>query len=178
MFQKCYTPRTTQLAISKDKKKEIYNTVADAVKDSESLVFVSFKGLSVGDAGEMRRAFRDADVKYTVLKKKIAKKAMDEAKIEGTMPEIEGEFALAYGKDLIAPAREVFEFQKKFDTKISIVGGIFDGRYMSQSEMQEIAAIPPMKTLHAQVVNLINSPLQGLVMALSEIAKKQEGATA
>ena len=93
-------------------------------------------------------------------------------KIEGTMPELPGELGLAYGKDLVTPAREVFEFQKKFKDSISILGGIFEGRFMSKEEMLSIALIPPTKTLQAMFVNVINSPIQGFVMALDQIAKK------
>ena len=44
---------------------------------------------------------------------------------------------------------------------------------MNREEMVSIAQIPGLKTLQAQFVNLINSPIQGFVMALSEIAKKK-----
>ena len=44
---------------------------------------------------------------------------------------------------------------------------------MTLSEMVTIAQIPGLKTLQAQFVNLINSPIQGFVMALSQIAKQK-----
>jgi len=43
---------------------------------------------------------------------------------------------------------------------------------MSKEEMVAIAAIPSQQTLYAQFVNIINSPIQGLVMSLDAIAKK------
>jgi len=96
------------------------------------------------------------------------------------MPALEGEVGIAYGKDLIAPAREVFAFQNKFkvgkDGKgggIVILGGIFEGKYMTKEEMLGIALIPPLSILRGMFVNVINSPIQGFVMALDQIAKKQ-----
>ena len=121
----------------------------------------------------MRRELRKAQVGYMVAKKTLAKRAFDEAKIAGTIPTIVGETAMAFSSDLIAPAREVYNFQKKFKDNISIAGGIFDGKYMSKDEMVAIAAIPSQQTLYAQFVNIINSPIQGLVMALDAIAKKK-----
>jgi large subunit ribosomal protein L10 len=166
------------MAISKNKKKEVYDKVKDLVGKSDSVVFVNFHGLTVGNATAVRKALKKSDVGYNVAKKTIAKKVLSEAGITGTMPELPGELGLAYAKDLIAPAREVYDFQKKLDNKISIVGGVFEGRFMTKEEMTEIAQIPPLKTLYAQVVNLINSPIQGLAMAVSEIAKKKEGTPA
>jgi|SRR3989344_6071390 len=161
---------------TKAEKKEILEKVENIVKDAESLVFVNFHGLKVGDTVAVRRKLKSEGVGFFVAKKSLAKMAIQSGKsskkIEGTMPELPGELGLAYGKDLVTPAREVFEFQKKFKDSISILGGIFEGRFMSKEEMLSIALIPPTKTLQAMFVNVINSPIQGFVMALDQIAKK------
>jgi large subunit ribosomal protein L10 len=161
------------MSITKDKKKEIIEKVSLLLKDSKSVVFFNFKGFSVKNTIEMRRELRKANVGYVVAKKTLAKRAFDEAKIAGEMPVVVGETAMAFGADLIAPAREVYNFQKKFKDNISIAGGIFDGKYMSQDEMVAIASIPSQETLYAQFVNVINSPIQGVVMALDAIAQKK-----
>jgi large subunit ribosomal protein L10 len=162
------------MAVSKQKKSEIFDGLKKVVKDSVSMVFVNFHGLPVSESGNIRKVLRSKGVSYTVAKKTLTKKALESAKIEGTMPEMPGEMALIYGSDLLDPAREIYEFQKKLGQKIQIVGGVFEGRFMNQSEMVSVAQIPGLKTLHAQFVNLINSPIQGFVMALSEIAKSKE----
>jgi len=161
------------MPISKGKKKEIIQDVSNLLKDSKSVVFFNFKGFNVKNTIEMRRKLRESQVGYLVAKKTLAKRAFDEAKIEGVMPTIVGETAMAYSADLVAPAREVFVFQKKFKDNLSIVGGIFDGKYMSKEEMMAVALIPSQQTLYAQFVNVINSPIQGMVMALDAIAKKK-----
>jgi large subunit ribosomal protein L10 len=161
------------MPISKDKKKEIIKDVSALIKDSKSIVFFNFKGFSVKNTTEMRRELRKASVGYFVAKRTLAKRAFDEAKIDGTIPSLSGETAMAYSADLIAPAREVYNFQKKFKDNISIAGGIFDGKYMSKEEMMAVALIPSQQTLYAQFVNVINSPIQGFVMALDAIAKKK-----
>ena len=121
------------MPISKSKKKEIIAKVSDLLKDSKSVVFFNFKGFSVKNTVEMRRKLRESKVGYVVAKKTLAKRAFDEAKINGEIPKIVGETAMAYSADLVAPAREVYAFQKKYKDNLSIVGGIFDGKYMSLS---------------------------------------------
>lgn len=160
---------------TKIEKKEILTKVEGIVKDAESLVFVNFHGLKVGDTVEVRRKLRKEGVGFFVAKKSLARIALDgkSKKINGTMPDLAGELGLAYGKDLIAPAREVYEFQKKYKGQITILGGVFEGNYMSQAEMMAIALIPSENTLRAMFVNVINSPIQGFVMALDQIAKKK-----
>ncbi len=161
------------MARTKIEKKEILEKLEKITKDAKSMVFVNFHGLNVGDTTQVRRKLKSENVGFFVSKKSLTRKALDAKKIEGLMPELTGEVGLAYGVDLIAPAREVYEFQKKYKGSISILGGVFEGKFMSKEEMMGIAQIPSQKTLHAMFVNVINSPIQGFVMALDQIAKKK-----
>ena len=161
------------MALTKEKKSEILKKVSDAVKSSKSIALINFHGLTVAKSTKVRRALREAGVGYLVAKKTLACKALTDAKVEGTMPELPGELALVYGVDLTSPAREIYKFQKEFKEGLSIVGGVFEGRFMSKAEMTEIAAIPPLQVLYGQFVNLINSPIQGFVFALDAIASKK-----
>ncbi|MCX6703285.1 MAG: 50S ribosomal protein L10 [Candidatus Zambryskibacteria bacterium] len=161
------------MAISKEKKSGILDNLKKIVKESKSLVFLNFKGLPVSDTSEIRKTLREKGVGYMVAKKTLSKRALTEGGVTGEMPVMPGEFAMVYGTDLLDPAREIFTFQKKFDKKIQIVGGVFEGKFMDQSQMTMVANIPGMKTLQAQFVNLINSPIQRFVVALGQIAEKK-----
>jgi large subunit ribosomal protein L10 len=159
------------MPISRQKKGEIVEKLGKALKDAKSLVFINFKGLNVANATEMRRALRSEGVSYTVAKKTLTKRVLAEQELLGEQPALEGELAIAWGEDLVAPARGVYTFVKKFPEGLRILGGIFEGRYMSQSEMQEIATIPPLEVLRGKFVNIINSPIQRFAIALNEVAK-------
>ncbi len=171
------------MALTKAKKGEVLAKAKDMAK-AKAVVFANFKGLTSAQVTELRRAMRKEQVGYTVAKKTLVRKAFDEAGIAGTMPETPGELAIAFlpaqagADDLIAPARAVYEFQKKFDKKISIMGGVFDGAFKNAAEMMEIAMIPPLDTLRGMFVNVINSPIQGLVIALNAVAEKKDGTNA
>ena len=161
------------MAVTKQKKGEILSKLKTIVKDSASIVFINFHSLPVTESSVVRKALRAKGVGYTIAKKSLTRKALAEGGILGTMPEMPGELGIVYGADPIEGAREVYEFQKKLDKKIQIVGGVFEGKFMNQSEMLVISQIPGLKTLQAQFVNLINSPIQRLVIGLSAIAEKK-----
>lgn len=161
------------MAITKDKKKEILSKLKD-VSGSESVVFVNFHGLGVEDTTAIRKELRDKDISYLVAKKTLVKKAFGDSEIKGDIPELDGELAVAYAKDPTSPAREIYTFQKKFDDKISILGGVFENKYLSKTEMEEIALIPSIDVLRGMFVNVINSPIQGFAMAIKAIADKKE----
>ncbi len=161
------------MAVSKEKKGEILTKLKKILKDSAGIVFINFHSLPVSESTKIRKVLRERDIGYTIAKKTLTRKALLENNIAGNMPEMPGELGIVYGTDPLDSAREIYSFQKSLDKKVQIIGGIFEGKFMNREEMVSIAQIPGLKTLQAQFVNLINSPIQGFVMALSEIAKKK-----
>lgn len=159
------------MAISKDKKAEILADLKNAIDDSQSMVFVNFHGLTVGDTTELRNTLRGQGVNYRVAKKTLIRKSFEDSAITGELPELDGEIALAYGQDLVAPAAGIHTFAQDHKDRISILGGVFEGKFMNREEMNEIATIPPVPVLRGMFVNVINSPIQGLVVALGQIAE-------
>ena len=159
------------MAITKEKKVEILQRLKEIFAKAESVVFLNFHGLPIAGEGEMRKTLRSQDVGYYVAKKTLVKRILSESNFKGDIPQLDGELALVYGSDSIAPARGVYEFIKKHKENLSILGGIFENRFMNREEMNEITTIPPLEVLYSQFANLINSPIQGFVVALDQIAK-------
>lgn len=163
------------MAITREKKKEILEKLSGIIDKAASVVFLNFHGLSVDEANEMRGELKEKGVGYFVAKKTLARKAFDEGKIKGDLPDFPGELAIAWGEDdPVVPAGSIYTFQKKFDESVQIVGGVFEGEYKDKEGMLEIAQIPPKETLQGMFVNIINSPIQRMAIALSEVAKTKE----
>jgi len=158
------------MPITLDKKKELVAGLEKSLKGAQSVVFVKFDKLTVQDVNTLRRNLQKESIGYVVAKKTLLKRALGTHGITGDLPEMPGQIAIAYGEDLLAPAREVLSFQKGHKENITIVGGVFEGKYMNASEMMSIATIPPLQTLRGMFVNLINSPIQRIVVALDQIA--------
>lgn len=169
-----FRTETTYMAITKVKKQEVTEKIAAALKDAASVVFVGFKGLSVGDTSAMRRSLREGGVGYYVAKKTLIRRALADQGYTGTLPELPGEIALAWSQeDPTAPARDIYEHGKKHKGALTIVGGIFDGVFADAAAMNAIATIPPVPVLRGMFVNVLNSPIQGLVIALDQIREKK-----
>jgi large subunit ribosomal protein L10 len=160
------------MAITKEKKQTILARLTEVKNDSESIVFVKFNGMPVQDSTAMRAALRAEGVGYFVAKKTLMKRAFDGA-YEGTMPTLDGEIAVAYSADAITPAQKIQEYTMKYKDNLSIAGGIFQGVYKDAAEMTEIATIPALPVLRGMFLNVINSPIQGLVLGLNAIADKR-----
>ena len=121
----------------------------------------------------MRSALREKGVRYFVAKKTLTNLALKDSEVEGDVPEFEGELAITASEDETASAREIYEFQKKFDERVSIQGGVFGGVFQDKAHMLEIAQIPGLDTLRGMFVNIINSPIQRFAIAMGQVAEKK-----
>lgn len=161
------------MARTKAQKKEIIEKVGSLMDGAQSLVFVNIHGLKIDAATAMRRKLKSDGVGFFVAKKSLTELALTKKGYTGTMPELVGEVGFAYGLDAVAPARGVYEFQNKFKGQLAIIGGVFENGYVTKDGMVAIASIPPLKVLQGMFVNVINSPIQGFVVALDQIGKKK-----
>jgi len=166
------------MAITKEKKSSIIEKLKSIAEKGKTIVFVNFHGLSVGGVDELRKSLREKTVGYYVAKKTLIKRALGEAGFSGEIPELDGEIGLAYLSDeegdVLSPIKETYDFHKKNSEIMKIVGGVYEGGFVDADFVLQMAKIPNRETLYAQFVNLINSPIQGLVMALDQIAEKKE----
>lgn len=160
------------MAITKQKKETILSKLEGVKGEADSIVFVKFNGMTVADTTAMREGLRQKGVGYFVAKKTLMKRAFGE-NFTGAMPQLDGEIAIAYSTDAIAPAQSIKEYAVKYKNNIAIVGGVFQGVFKDMGEMTEIASIPPLQVLRGMFVNVINSPIQGMVIALNQFAEKK-----
>lgn len=162
------------MAITKAKKEAVLAKVTDALKDAVSVVFVHFKGLSVADTSAVRKTLKQDGIGYYVAKKTLVKRALKDAGYAGDLPDLPGELAIAWSNDdATAAARGIHEAGKKHKDALAILGGVFEQRFLDKAGMTAIATIPPVPVLRGMFVNVINAPIQGLVIALDQIAKKK-----
>jgi large subunit ribosomal protein L10 len=161
------------VAITKAKKQDILAKLAIVKDTADSLVFVHYKGLTVADTTAMRKELREKGVGYFVAKKTLMMRAFDGA-YTGSVPKLDGEIAVAYSADPMAPAQGIKEFSTKFKDKITIEGGVFQGVYKDKAEMTEIASIPSLQVLRGMFAQLINSPRQRFAVVLDAVAGTKE----
>jgi large subunit ribosomal protein L10 len=162
------------MAITKEKKVDIVEKLTSALENAVSVVFVHFKGLSVGDTSLMRKTLKEEGVQYFVAKKTLLKRALTSKGYTGEIPDLSGEIAIAWSNnDVTSAARGVYEHGKKHKGAVSIMGGVFEGSYLNAVAMTSIATIPPVPVLRGMFVNVINSPIQGFVIALNALAEKK-----
>lgn len=157
------------------RKEEEVKVISEKVKKSKSIVLVDYRGLTVAEDTAMRVEFRKAGVDYKVLKNSLVLRALEDNGYKGFETVLSGPTAVAFGlNDAVAPAKIVAESMAKPNSKLSIKGGIVEGKSADVKEIVALSRIPAKPVLVAQLLCMLQSPIRSLAVALSEIAKKQQ----
>lgn len=163
--------------------------VASKLRDSSATVVVDYRGLNVGDDGELRRRLRGAGVEYRVLKNTLVTRAARAAGIEGLEGMLRGPTAVAFSQaDPTAAARELLGFAKDHQ-EVVVKGGVLDGHVIGPEQVQALAAVPARDVLLTQVAvalsgplvamaRVLAAPLRDLVTVTDQLAKQRDSAGA
>ena len=156
-------------------KQPIVKTIAEEVKDAQSVILVDYRGLTVAQDTALRKELREAGVIYKVYKNTMMKRAFEGTEFAGLESFLAGPSALAISKDdAIAPSRIICKFAKTAN-KLEVKGGVVEGNVYDVAGITEIAKIPSREELLSKLLGSIQSPITNLARVLNQIAEKGEG---
>ena len=157
-----------------EQKQQIVADLAELMKNSASGVLVNYQGITVEDDTKMRKALREAGVKYMVLKNSLTGRACETVGLGDMKQYLNGMTAIAIGgDDPIAPAKILKEYDEKIES-FNILAGYLDGAVIDKATVMDLADTPSKETLVAKFLGSIQSPLYGLAYALQGIIDKSE----
>lgn len=161
-------------------KKQVVSDIVKKFQDAQSVIVVSFSGLSVEDVTALRAQFRQNNVEYCVLKNTLVRRALHELNIEGLDDVLNGPSAFAFGmSDPVSPAKIVSDFITKNKTEaLQIKAGLMGTEILSDAQIKELATVPSREVLLARLLGSLQSSIAGFVRVLDAIAKKNSEETA
>ena len=160
-------------------KAPIVEEISNGIKDAKSVVLVDYRGLTVEQDTNLRKALREANVTYKVYKNTMMNFAFKGTEFEGLSDLLNGPSAIAVSKeDATAPARIIYEFAKTAKN-LEVKGGVVEGRVLDIKALEEVSQIPSRDILLGRLFGSMQSPVANLARVIQQIADKDgEGAAA
>ncbi|PJA89766.1 MAG: 50S ribosomal protein L10 [Candidatus Magasanikbacteria bacterium CG_4_9_14_3_um_filter_32_9] len=155
------------MAKTRQQKESTLERLTDGIKNSKSIVFANFQGLTVSQTDDLRSKCKEEGVKCLISKKTLIKKAAANAGLEIDSEVFKGGVAVFFGtNDEVAPAQIVSKFAKNFEI-VKVFGGVLEGKYIEAMQVNALAKLPGKQQLYAQLVGTINDPISGFVNVLA-----------
>lgn len=158
------------MALTKDKKQEVVQEVADLLSKSKLTVVAKYEGTGVKAMQGLRRDAKSGGTTVKVVKNRLviqALKGNDKYKGVDTNA-LQGMLLYAFNsEDEVAPAQSLNNFAKQ-NPSLEFIGAITDeGEFMEAEQVKALAVLPSKNELIAGLINTLNGPLQGIQNSLS-----------
>jgi large subunit ribosomal protein L10 len=150
----------------KEKEAQLKQLVAD-LTDAKGVVFAQYRGLTVKEIDKIRKNLRKENVKYSVVKITLLKKALAELGINSDQFQYTGPIAVAFSQDDETTPARIIKAMNKEHQNLLLDGGILDKKVIGKQMVISLADLPSKQQLLGQLVSVIAGPARGLVTVLS-----------
>ncbi len=153
-------------------KEDLIEHYAGGLASTKHAFLMSFDGLTVSQATDLRSKVRENGGSYEVVKNRLALLAIEGQSLAELKEHFRGPTAVAYSaEDPVALAKALTDFSKEVPA-IQFKGGLVDGQAVDASEVESIASMPGREELLAKLLFLLLSPITRLARGLAAIPRQ------
>ena len=140
-------------------KRETIDDLRAELDASRAMIVSEYRGLTVKEISEIRRALRKQDVTYRVVKNRLMRiAAQDNPASEALAPLLVGPTAIAFGTDEAATAKAVLDATRPYKI-VKITGGVLGSRAIDAGSVGKLAALPSREVLLAEALGAVVAPM-------------------
>lgn len=155
------------MAITKDKKNELVEGYAELVGKSQAVIIAQYGGMNVPQLNKVRAQLRDAKAEFHITKNTLIARSFKDAGYAVPEEWLKGSTAVGFCfGDPPAVAKLLGQLSREID-KLKIVGGVVGGLAIDPAGVTELASLPSLDTLRAQLIAAISAPASNLVGVLN-----------
>jgi len=127
---------------------------------------IEIRGMDANQNNEMRLDLAEKDIRVTIVKNSLARKAFAGTALEFLRPALQGPSALAYGgESVVDVARALVEWAKKVE-HLQLKAAVLDGEYFEgEAGVKKLSQFPTKDEAKARIVQLVLTPAGNLVGA-------------
>ncbi len=153
-----------------ENKRQIVADLKQSLNESQLMFIVNYRGLSVGEIGDLRNRLRSKGGSCKVTKNTFMGIAVqDDDRWRAVSEILKGDSAFVMVKDDLGGAIKAYQEFQKASKKTEIRGGVMDGKLLTEADLKAIADLPSKEQLLAQIAGAINGVATKLAVGINEV---------
>ena len=159
--------------MNKTEKAVVIEEIKENLQASTGVYLVDYKGVNVQEINELRATFRKEGVRYKVYKNTFVQKALEDL---NAYPELSnllvGMTGIIFADEnhYVAPAKIIKKFSDE-KKKLSFKGCYIESSFYNGDTLGTLAAMPSKEEVMAGIVGSLQSPISGVVGAISAVMR-------
>lgn len=142
-------------------------TLADRFSEYRSAIAVDYRGLSVVEITNLRRALKETNSIFFVSKNTLTKIAIQDTEWQDLTHFLTGPTAFAATSDSPVETVKILRAFIKEYPKITLKGGVVEGQTLDLDGLEALAKVLPREMLLAKLFGSMNAPISGFVRVLN-----------
>ena len=156
-------------------KQQVVTEISEQLKNSQSTVVVEYRGLTVAEVTELRRALRAENVGFKVYKNTLVQRAVEQEGMNELEEYLVGPNALAFGKDdAVAPARILANFAKDHEA-LQIKAAYIEGKFLPKEEVMAVSQLPNREGMYSMLLACMKEPVAKVARVIQAVADAKGG---
>lgn len=160
------------MALTRERKRELVAQYVELLSASQAVYLSTYTGLTVAEIEELRKAMREVGGKFMVAKNTLVRIAFEQAGYPVPHDLLRGSTALSFAlEDPAGVAKALTEFAKDHEA-VQVKGGFLGREPITAAQIEQLASLPPLPVLRAQLLGTIMAPATRLARVLREPARQ------
>ena len=155
--------------MQKTEKTKLVEELKQKLEKSKSIFLADFTGLNVEDITRLRRNLKEKSIDFKIAKNTLTRLAAKESGKEAIVDYLQGPVGVAYiYGDPTWAAKIFYESYKKIE-KPKIKAFLIENQLYTGERLKEWATLPPKEEVLAELVAALNAPMAQLVGILNSV---------
>ncbi|PCJ17170.1 MAG: 50S ribosomal protein L10 [SAR86 cluster bacterium] len=160
------------MAIRLEDKKQIVSEVNKAANSALSAVLADYRGVTVGNMTELRKAARENNVYLRVVRNTLLKKAVVDTDFECITEVLVGPTILAFSQEDPGAAARVLKDFAKENENFEITALSVGGKLLDATQIDVLASLPTHDQALSILMSVMLAPVTKLARTLIEVPSK------
>jgi large subunit ribosomal protein L10 len=152
-------------------KVAVVDEVRQRLDGSQAAILTEYRGLTVGDMAELRRALSAAGGDYKVYKNTLVKLAVAGGRHEPLDALLEGPTAIAFVSGEVSAVAKALRDYARTNPSLIVKGGLHGEGFLSAGDLALLADLPPRDVLLSRFAGALAAPMQQLAGLLQAVPR-------
>ena len=155
------------MAITKKRKAELITNYGELLEKSQAVIIATYGGMNMPQFNKVRAQVRGVQAEFHVAKNTLISRTFKDAGYNVPDEWLAGPTAVSFCfGDPPALAKVLGQLSNEIEN-LKVVGGVVGGQALDVNGVKDLATLPSLEVLRAQIIGAISAQASGLVGALN-----------
>ena len=163
--------------MTKEEKLNEIKTLSKDLSETPNFYLADIAGLDSKSTLDLRRACFKSNIRISVVKNTLLKKAMEDSGKEfgDLKTTLKGNTSVMFSEKGNIPAKLIKDFRKKFDKPVLKGAFVEESIYIGDDKINVLADLKSKDELIGEIITLLMSPINNVLLSLKSGSNKISG---